>query len=206
LFGRLREGFDMNRRLCLSAVVFCFSFFCCGKFSCDSEIFFVDSGKLLRESKKGKSILLDGEERKKDLMNLERRRSKDIADAQNDIRSDLGSGLFKEEDDLVQEKLNSLGRKQKDITRELEDKKEEAGRAFEKSVTDFRKKVYSTAAREFNDHAVLDLAPLREGIVHIPMAKDKNDEIQRLLDKDFEVEKKKMEAKSSIVSDKAKKA
>lgn len=166
----------------------------------NAKVFTIDSGRLLRESKEGKSILMLNEKDKESVLKEEYEQSKKVADLRSSIEEELKKENVVSEDKL-QEKYAELTGVQRKAKRLLDDVKEEVDMKTQGRVVKFRNKVLAIASEIFekgNCSLVLDKGT--PGVVYISKSIDKTSEVLKEINFKFERDK----AKTGIVDGKKK--
>jgi len=165
------------------------------------RVFSIDSSRILRESREGRSILAASEKDKDDVMKVEYEQSKKIAEGRGKIEEGMKGGKFTE--DMMQEKYEELGRLQKKAKRIVEDAREDFELKKQRRVMKFREKVHEIAASFFDKEGgsmVFDKAT--PGIIYVADSTDRTDSLIKEINLRYEKDM----AKSSLTKSGQKKA
>lgn len=152
----------------------------CGSYA-TAKVFSIDSGKILRESREGRSILAHNEKDKKELMEVEYKGSQDINTLRSEIETAIRSG--KESQEVLQEKYEELTRLQRKFKHVVEDAREDYKVKEQRRVVKFRTKVHQVAREYFSkkpDSAVFDKNT--PGLIFVAESTDRTDSLLTELD------------------------
>jgi len=159
-----------------------------GSLSASEKVFFVNSSRLLQESRKGKVVLSESEKLKQNLMNLENTKAEEINAFRKEVEDGMRAGKITEE--MLQDKYEKLTMMQRRAKRDLEEAKEDLEMKSQKSVVKFRDDVFSVARDYFKQQGcsyVLDTAT--PGVIYVADASDKTSSLLKEVDKRYEKEK-----------------
>ena len=159
-----------------------------GTLSAIDKVYFIDSSRLLRETREGKTVLADSEKSKQDLMNLELKKSNEINDFKKKVEEGLRAGKITEEQ--LQDKYEKLTQMQRRAKRDLEEAKEDFEMQSQKSVVKFRDKIFNVARDFFKQEGcsyVLDTAT--PGVIYVADVSDKTGDLLKEVDKRFDKER-----------------
>jgi len=156
------------------------------------ESYVIDSSRLLRESKEGRSLMAFNQADKEEAMKLEYDQSKKVSDLRAEIEEGMKQG--KMTDESLQEKYESLGRIQRNAKHVLEDAREDLEMKTQKRVMVFRNKVLRIAGDYFKKEGnviVFDKAA-RQDVVYVSDLSDKTDIVLKEINNHYEKERVKL--------------
>ena len=156
------------------------------------ESYVIDSSRLLRESKEGRSLMSFNQADKEEAMKLEYEQSKKVSDLRVEIEEGMKQGKLSEE--TLQEKYESLGRIQRNAKHVLEDAREDLEMKTQKRVMVFRNKVLKIAGvffKKMGDVVVFDKAA-RQDFVYASDSSDKTDLVLKEINNHYEKERVKL--------------
>jgi Outer membrane protein (OmpH-like). len=152
----------------------------------DSVVFTIDSNKVLRDSKEGRSIMAQNEKDKRAVIEMENEQLKKITALKEEIEVSMQSGKATEE--MMQGKYEELGRCQRTAKQCIDNAHEDFERKSQSRVWNFRNKVHQVAAEFFSTQGctvVLDTATL----IYAAKSSDKTDELKDVLDNRYAQDK-----------------
>ena len=156
----------------------------------ESKVFSIDSSRLLKESREGRSLLGLNEKDKEVAMKQEYDQSRKIAELRGNIEEGLKTGTLSGE--LLQEKYENLGRQQRQAKHVIEDAREDLELSNQKRILAFRNKVFKVAGEVFKKEScsfVFDKgAP---GVIFVADSSDKTDSLLKELNVRYEKERAK---------------